>query len=85
MYQGPYIMSIEKLPTKDAKRKESERYLRKIASQTGFTFEELIEGLKNWITKSDHSFEEQDLELWSHFENVTGLKGKGSPFRCSCP
>jgi hypothetical protein len=55
------------------------------------TYDEIMEAAKSWVEDGDHlnhgsKFEGEYVpdEFWTHYEAITGTKGEGSFFTCSC-
>lgn len=69
----------------------SEQWIHDYAASVGLTYQRLMEGAAAWIKDREYICEGGLLEgirvpdeFWTHYEAVTGKKGEGSFFTCSC-
>lgn len=72
---------------------ESKEYIENLASSFDLTYEELMNGAKEFIEHGDYLTGESEMEgsstpdeFWTHYEIVTGEKvgNQGNFFSCSC-
>ena len=70
---------------------ESIIWMKNYAEEINVTYKELMESANNWIEYGDYlvqggKFEGMSVpdDFWDHFYNITGKRGKGSFFSCSC-
>lgn len=75
----------------DANRMESEQWIRRYAATLGADYHELMEAASCNVDKPFEYFqlpygvqEDTDDEFWVHFAALTGRKGEGNFFSCSC-
>lgn len=69
----------------------SERWLRQFAERSELSYNTLMDGASMWIQCEDYLclgglLEGKHVpdEFWTHYETVTGKKGSGNFFTCSC-
>jgi hypothetical protein len=81
----------EPAPVNPDEQSPSERWLRAFAERVGLGYFDLMSGAGQWIQQGEHLcrgglLEGQYVpdEFWVHYEAVTGDKGEGSFFTCSC-
>ncbi len=73
-------------------KSSSEQWIREYASGLGFSYEELMEGARDYLNNGDHlSTGDNDIgtdpEFWTHYEIVTGTRVTDkdrSFFSCAC-
>ncbi len=69
----------------------SQVWIENYAESIGLTYDVLMDGARNYIDSSNHLVFGGLLEgvhvpdeFWDHYEKITGKRGKGSFFSCSC-
>jgi hypothetical protein len=69
----------------------AEGWIRDFAEQVGLGYDELMEGAKNYIEKEEFLcfgglLESVSVpeEFWDHYYQITGRRGSGGFFSCSC-
>lgn len=81
----------EEIPEIDEKN-SSVIWMENYASNINISYDELIEGMNNYI-KCGQSFSKGGKfeginkipeKFWDHYYNITGKHGHGHPFSCSC-
>lgn len=83
-------IKIEENPILSPKE-ESEQWIRNFAASIPIGYEDLMEGAKWYLSDGEYLnygelLEGESIpdEFWDHYEVVTGVKGSGNFFACSC-
>lgn len=72
------------------KRNKHEVWIRGYAENLGIGYEELMSAANNWVDYENMTLNNYmegtwiSDEFWVHYEGLTGKKGEGSFFTCSC-
>ncbi len=85
------VNAPEGLSIPSASMSPSERWIRQFAERLDVGYRTLMEGAAEWVRSGDYlclggllEGETVPEEFWRHYEIVTGVKGEGSFFTCSC-
>lgn len=72
---------------------EARSWIANFADEVGISYQELMDGADQWIVTKGYEYlcfggllegKSVPEEFWDHFKTITGKKGKGSFFTCSC-
>lgn len=73
------------------RKAESEEWIHKFAHSVGLSYHALMAGAEAYIDSADYLSYGELLynkrvpdEFWDHYEKITGKRGSGSFFSCSC-
>lgn len=82
-------LSVEPVPHRPTL--EAKAWIEKYAAGIGADYQEIMDAAANWVSSGEYlnhgpRFEGEHLPegFWTHYELITGKKGEGSFFSCSC-